>query len=244
MNEAAAFDKLDQMLADGSITEDDYHRLWNAIRAKPGIEKVQTGRGPNRLTRKFRDGRVCGVCAGFGEYFHVDPMVIRAVFLLTFPLLGLFAGFSYILLAVMLPWDEPERAMSFRKEGKSGRFIFGLVMILVVTPTVYSLLVLPNLFTVYEGMGLRVWSSPFQNTIAGRAIDCISEYGNWWTNAIPLACVVIAPVTALFYVFHSRLCNARFRKYFSRTLITGASAWLMFLIAGSLAPLIRQFSSL
>lgn len=35
----------------------------------------------NKLYRSNRDKEVAGVCGGLGEYFNIDPMLFRAVFI-------------------------------------------------------------------------------------------------------------------------------------------------------------------
>jgi len=61
---------------------------------------------PNKIYKNRRDGKICGVCAGLGDYFGIDPNVIRvAAILLTFfgsgfPILG------YIILCWLLE-DKP-----------------------------------------------------------------------------------------------------------------------------------------
>ena len=56
-----------------------------------------------KLTRSASNRMVCGVCAGVGEYFQVDPTVIRLLWaLLTF--CGVGSGILvYIIAAVIIP---------------------------------------------------------------------------------------------------------------------------------------------
>ena len=56
-----------------------------------------------KLTRSASNRMVCGVCAGVGEYFQVDPTVIRLLWaILTF--CGLGSGILiYIIAAVVIP---------------------------------------------------------------------------------------------------------------------------------------------
>lgn len=54
-----------------------------------------------RLYRSNRDRLLCGVCGGIGEYFNIDPTIIRlvwAVFACSGP--GLIA---YVVAAVVIP---------------------------------------------------------------------------------------------------------------------------------------------
>lgn len=70
-----------------------------------------------RLYRSVKNKVICGVCGGIGEYFQVDPVIIRLIWVLLMllqPWRGLFhsfMGFSlvggslifYIIAAVIIP---------------------------------------------------------------------------------------------------------------------------------------------
>ena len=54
-----------------------------------------------RLYRNKEEGKIAGVCAGIGDYFEIDPVIIRLVFLLA---LFLGAGLIVYLIAwVIIP---------------------------------------------------------------------------------------------------------------------------------------------
>lgn len=54
---------------------------------------------------RLRDGRVLlGVCAGIGNYFHLDPVLIRLAWIL-FSLLGGSGILAYLVAAVLIPED-------------------------------------------------------------------------------------------------------------------------------------------
>jgi phage shock protein PspC (stress-responsive transcriptional regulator) len=55
------------------------------------------------LTRSTSNRMISGVCAGLGEYFNIDPTIIRLLFLLAF-----FTGFGgiaivYLIMALVVP---------------------------------------------------------------------------------------------------------------------------------------------
>ncbi|NNF02013.1 MAG: PspC domain-containing protein [Bacteroidia bacterium] len=56
-------------------------------------------------TKKLRKGEnkvLLGVCSGLGIYFNLDPVLVRALFLLAF--LGFGTGLLlYIILAIVMP---------------------------------------------------------------------------------------------------------------------------------------------
>ncbi len=58
-----------------------------------------------KLTRNTKNQMVTGVCAGLGDYFEVDPTLIRLGFALA-TLTGVLGGISiplYIILAIVMP---------------------------------------------------------------------------------------------------------------------------------------------
>ena len=59
-----------------------------------------------RLYRNVNDKKLCGVCSGLADYFHLDPTLVR----LAWAALVLFAGtgiLDYILAALVIP-EKPE----------------------------------------------------------------------------------------------------------------------------------------
>ena len=57
-----------------------------------------------KLYRNQNDMKIAGICSGIGEYFDVDPVIIRLIFLL-----GLFLGgglIVYIIGWIIIPMKE------------------------------------------------------------------------------------------------------------------------------------------
>ena len=59
-----------------------------------------------QLTRNISNRMIAGVCAGLGEYFGIDPTIIRLITLLAF-----FTGFGsialvYLIMAIVVP-EQP-----------------------------------------------------------------------------------------------------------------------------------------
>jgi phage shock protein PspC (stress-responsive transcriptional regulator) len=55
-----------------------------------------------KLTRSINNRKIAGVCGGLGEYFNIDPLIFRIIFL--FLLLGGGTGFIlYVLLWILVP---------------------------------------------------------------------------------------------------------------------------------------------
>lgn len=54
-----------------------------------------------KLYRSNTNKMICGVCGGLGEYFNIDPTIVRLIWaILLFSGPGLFA---YIIAAVVIP---------------------------------------------------------------------------------------------------------------------------------------------
>lgn len=68
-------------------------------------------RGPEQqfLTRDSRNKKIAGVCAGFGRYLDVDPVLVRIIWLaLAF---GTGIGFiAYVIAWIVMPKDADEIA--------------------------------------------------------------------------------------------------------------------------------------
>lgn len=56
---------------------------------------------PKRLFKSRTNRVLCGVCGGIGEYFNIDPTIIRLLFIL----LGCTATgiIAYIIAAIIIP---------------------------------------------------------------------------------------------------------------------------------------------
>lgn len=55
-----------------------------------------------KLYRSMMDKKLCGVCGGIGEYFDIDPTVIRVAWIL-FALLGGCGLLAYLICAIVIP---------------------------------------------------------------------------------------------------------------------------------------------
>ncbi len=57
-----------------------------------------------RLHRNKKDGKIAGICSGIGDYFDIDPVIVRLLFLL-----ALFLGgglIVYIIAWIIVPVKE------------------------------------------------------------------------------------------------------------------------------------------
>jgi phage shock protein C len=55
-----------------------------------------------KLYRQPNDKVIAGLCSGFGEYFDIDPVIIRVLFVAGFFFMG-FAFFAYIIMWIITP---------------------------------------------------------------------------------------------------------------------------------------------
>ena len=55
-----------------------------------------------RLVRSSTDSKIAGVCGGLADYFDIDPMLIRLIWVVLF-LCGGTGGLAYIILWIVLP---------------------------------------------------------------------------------------------------------------------------------------------
>jgi phage shock protein C len=74
-----------------------------------------------RLYRNLDNNMMGGVCAGLGDYFQVDPTVVRLVFLLLI-LFGLLSVFIYIILWIIVPVN-PDHQRDAQGKRKAPRFV-------------------------------------------------------------------------------------------------------------------------
>jgi phage shock protein C len=60
-----------------------------------------------RLYRSRKDRMLFGVCGGLAEYFNIDPVIIRVIFIITifFGGLGILA---YVILAIVVPLESSQ----------------------------------------------------------------------------------------------------------------------------------------
>ncbi len=80
-------------------------------------EHVYSGKGPKRLRRNKIDGVIGGVCAGLGDYFGIDPVIVRIAVVISFFMTGI-TFFLYFLMWIFVPSDK--RA-PYRREYREAR---------------------------------------------------------------------------------------------------------------------------
>ena len=68
------------------------------------------GSEPKRLYRSKTNRRLFGVCGGIGEYFNIDPVIIRLLWIL-FTLAGGGGIIAYIVACFIVP-EQPQNESS------------------------------------------------------------------------------------------------------------------------------------
>lgn len=61
---------------------------------------------PKKLYRSRTDRRIWGICGGIGEYFNIDPVIIRLAWIL-FTLTGGGGIIAYIIAYLIVP-EQPQ----------------------------------------------------------------------------------------------------------------------------------------
>lgn len=67
---------------------------------------------PRRLYRSADDRYIAGVAGGVADYFNVDPVIVRILWVLSVPFTGSLTFWIYLVMAVVVPlepaeWPEP-----------------------------------------------------------------------------------------------------------------------------------------
>ena len=60
-----------------------------------------------KLTRSIHDRKISGVCGGMGEYFKIDPTIVRILWIIGTLATGGFGLLAYVILIIALPESSP-----------------------------------------------------------------------------------------------------------------------------------------
>lgn len=69
---------------------------------------MQNNKEIKRLYRSRKNRVFAGICGGLGEYWEVDPVLIRLFWLLLIIFSGIFPGLIAYIFAIMIVPEEPK----------------------------------------------------------------------------------------------------------------------------------------
>ena len=95
---------------------------------KPAKAATPSEEHPRRLYRSKSDRMLAGVCGGLAEYFNIDAIIVRVVWVV-----GIFTGglgvLAYLVAWVLMPENPEEAETPKEKAPPSGKVIWGLIFI-------------------------------------------------------------------------------------------------------------------
>lgn len=77
-----------------------------------------------RLTLSTKSKMIGGVCGGIGEYFKIDPTIVRIVFILLFFIFLSSPIFIYIIFWIIIPSEKSIKITKIDKKHKDGLYDF------------------------------------------------------------------------------------------------------------------------
>jgi phage shock protein PspC (stress-responsive transcriptional regulator) len=157
--DVSSVERLDTLLAEGKISEEDYETLRSAMERK---EEAHSSQDPGSATgdalrRSARDRVIAGVCGGIAESTGTDPLVVRLLAVLLFFISGGTALLAYLVLALVIPSSEGKTAAP--TEGGVGGFpwLFGAVTIFLwMVHLAYSVYMLPRFMRFWDQAGAEL----------------------------------------------------------------------------------------
>lgn len=86
-----------------------------------------------KLTRSTRDRIISGVCGGLGEYFSIDPAIIRIGWILLSAMTKMPGILAYIICAIVIPEDDEIAydTYSDNSSTKNTPMFIGLILIVI-----------------------------------------------------------------------------------------------------------------
>lgn len=71
---------------------------------QPDVESTQR----RTLHRSYKDKKILGICGGMGEYFEIDPTIVRIAYVVFTLFTGGMGLVLYFLLYLIIPEDQPQ----------------------------------------------------------------------------------------------------------------------------------------
>ena len=112
-----------------------------------------------KLYRSNTDKIIWGVCGGLGEYFKIDSVIIRILFILMFLAWGT-GLFFYIILAIMMPKTSKKTEIVEEKKEENNKFRFLLGIFLALIGVNITLISIFN-FNIFSFIDWKIILSAF-----------------------------------------------------------------------------------
>lgn len=77
------------------------------------LERKGTEMNNKKLYKSTENRVLCGVCGGFGEYFNLDPVVVRII-LVILSVLGFSGVLVYIIAALVMPEKPADPVQTYQ----------------------------------------------------------------------------------------------------------------------------------
>ncbi|MFX0210174.1 MAG: PspC domain-containing protein [Candidatus Hodarchaeota archaeon] len=117
----------DDLFCNNCGSQLDRSKTWVGAGKTPQTSEVttrpeyqpRTSTQPKRFYRSREDRWIAGVCGGLGEYFDIDPILVR----LGFIFVTLFYGFGlilYIILAIFVKENPHQRPREYQRRNAQG----------------------------------------------------------------------------------------------------------------------------
>ena len=233
--EDSSQEKLDHMLREGTVSEDDYLSLSRALAAPPEPPRGARATGGGIGLRKiWGERQLGGVCAGLARYFGIDPLLVRVAV----AILCLFAPATAALLYsgayLLLPWDDVEAAKDSRNRTDAlWLAVWGLTFLTLV-PVALALFLGPLLASIYGNLGAQL------PIVARYAITLMDGYGRGLDHgSIPLGVFPSLAVVALASLGCCAIHHDARRRAYRIIFYVAAFGWTLFLCVASCSGLIQ-----
>jgi phage shock protein PspC (stress-responsive transcriptional regulator) len=131
-----------------------------------------------RLFRSRRQRILGGVCGGLAEYFRLDVILVRVLWLI-FTLMGGAGVLAYVVMWIMVPPDPSQELPAWRNTGSTGAgillIILGLLLLFAWPRWLGHLLSTGIIWVIIPGLLLAVGLGLLLGLLLTRARDSVAE---------------------------------------------------------------------
>lgn len=148
---STSLEQLNSLLDEGKITPAEYEELRSALRSPRSQTAPQATR--RRLAKSWANRQLGGVCAGIGEYFDIDPLIIRILAVAGVFVLGPVLLLLYLVMYFAMPWDDLEAVRSTETRGRPVVFGAALLALWLLEIVAIGGLIVPRLISIWTELG-------------------------------------------------------------------------------------------